>query len=41
MDDALENVTPAKALGMTTLWWDKNNSREENLAQFLRLIDYK
>jgi len=41
MDDALENVTPAKTLGMTTLWWDKNNSREENLAQFLRLIDYK
>jgi len=41
MDDMLKNVAAAKALGMTTVWWNKDNSREENLDQFLELIDYK
>lgn len=41
MDDTFENVETAKALGMTTVWWSKDNSEEENLAQFLELIDYK
>jgi FMN phosphatase YigB (HAD superfamily) len=38
MDDTLENVQTANDLGMTTLWWNKDNSREENLNQFLQLI---
>lgn len=41
MDDTLENITAAKTLGMTTVWWNKDNPREENLDQFLELIDYK
>lgn len=41
MDDTFENIQTAKDLGMTTIWWNKDNSREKNLKQFLELIDYK
>ena len=41
MDDTFENVEAAQTLGMATVWWNKDNSREENLNQFLQLIDYK
>jgi epoxide hydrolase-like predicted phosphatase len=41
MDDTLENVQTADDLGMTTLWWNKDKSREENLKQFLELIKFK
>ncbi|MDO8515134.1 MAG: HAD-IA family hydrolase [bacterium] len=38
MDDTLENVKAAEKLGMKTLWWNKENTKEENLQSFLKLI---
>lgn len=39
MDDTFENVQTADDLGMTTVWWNRDKTREENLDCFLRLID--
>lgn len=41
MDDTFENIETAKTLGMTTIWWNKDKSREENLKQFLELIKFE
>ena len=41
MDDALENIRTAQELGMTTIWWNKEQSKEKSLEQFLELIKNK
>lgn len=41
MDDALENIETAQNLGMTTIWWNKEQGREKNLKHFLQLIKNK
>lgn len=38
MDDSLENVIAAKKLGMTTVWWNRDNTKNENFDQFIKLI---
>jgi putative hydrolase of the HAD superfamily len=39
MDDTFENIQAADDLGMTTVWWNRDKTREENLDCFLQLID--
>jgi FMN phosphatase YigB (HAD superfamily) len=41
MDDAFENIQTAQDLGMTTVWWSKEQGKEKSLSQFLQLINYK
>lgn len=39
MDDSLENIQSAQKLGMTTIWWNKEQTKEENLREFLKVIN--
>lgn len=38
MDDSLENIEGAKALGMETIWWNKEEGREGCLDSFLHSL---
>ena len=38
MDDVKENTETARKLGMKVLWWNSDNSKEDNLKSFLNLI---
>lgn len=38
MDDAIENIESAKRLGMETIWWNRENTKIENLQSFLKFI---
>jgi len=39
MDDSLENIETAKDLGMTTVWWNRDNTKNENFDHFFKLIN--
>lgn len=38
MDDVKENIETARKLGMKVLWWNSENSKEDNLKSFINLI---
>lgn len=38
MDDSLENINGAKAVGMQTLYWDRTEDREVLLEEFLNIV---
>ena len=39
IDDSLENIEAAKNLGMKTIWWNKENHRDDTLKEFTKLIN--
>lgn len=39
IDDSLENIEAAKKLGMQTIWWNKENGKEDPLKEFIKLIN--
>lgn len=41
MDDSLENIDAANRLGMQTIWWNKDMSKETLLLQFKSHITHK
>lgn len=38
MDDNKENIEAAQKLGMKVIWWNRENSKKDNLKSFLKLI---
>lgn len=38
MDDTLENIESARKLGMQTIWWNKEDGKEENMQKVSNLL---